>query len=180
MFQSGQLSQAGGFATVLTGEPLEGFSAESLRELAALCFQLELFPAAVELYSAICDRGNPGELALYRLGISCLKLGHLYKVRGGNREHAVQAPFHKGHFCHLVQALQHIEFESTVQRVGTATPVFIVGLPRSGTTLIEQILSSHSKVRATDELPFMERMALELERSGGLRQYIAHLVGFKY
>jgi hypothetical protein len=32
------------------------------------------------------------------------------------------------------------------------TPVFVVGLPRSGSTLIEQILASHSKVDATHEL----------------------------
>ncbi|WP_267224915.1 tetratricopeptide repeat-containing sulfotransferase family protein [Dyella silvae] len=32
-------------------------------------------------------------------------------------------------------------------------PIFIVGLPRSGSTLIEQILSSHSQVEGTMELP---------------------------
>jgi len=34
-------------------------------------------------------------------------------------------------------------------------PVFILGLPRSGTTLIEQVLSSHSAVRAGGELTFV-------------------------
>jgi len=32
-------------------------------------------------------------------------------------------------------------------------PIFIVGLPRAGSTLIEQILSSHSQVEGTSELP---------------------------
>jgi Flp pilus assembly protein TadD len=32
-------------------------------------------------------------------------------------------------------------------------PIFIVGLPRSGSTLLEQILSSHSQVEGTMELP---------------------------
>src|SRR6201999_1945953 len=32
-------------------------------------------------------------------------------------------------------------------------PIFIVGLPRSGSTLIEQILASHSRVEGTMELP---------------------------
>ncbi len=32
-------------------------------------------------------------------------------------------------------------------------PIFIVGLPRAGSTLIEQILASHSKVEGTSELP---------------------------
>jgi tetratricopeptide (TPR) repeat protein len=35
---------------------------------------------------------------------------------------------------------------------GSALPVFIVGMPRSGTTLIEQILSSHSQVTGAGEL----------------------------
>src|SRR5262249_20621052 len=32
-------------------------------------------------------------------------------------------------------------------------PIFIVGLPRSGSTLVEQILASHSRVEGTMELP---------------------------
>jgi len=47
------------------------------------------------------------------------------------------------------------------------SPIFIVGMPRSGTTLVEQILASHSKVGVTDELQYIERIGLELERSGG-------------
>jgi len=35
----------------------------------------------------------------------------------------------------------------------SAAPIFIVGLPRSGSTLIEQILASHSRVEGTMELP---------------------------
>ena len=34
------------------------------------------------------------------------------------------------------------------------TPIFIVGMPRSGTTLVEQIISSHSQVTGAGELPF--------------------------
>jgi Tfp pilus assembly protein PilF len=40
------------------------------------------------------------------------------------------------------------------QRTEVPQPIFIVGYPRSGTTLIEQILCSHSAVRAGGELPF--------------------------
>ena len=38
------------------------------------------------------------------------------------------------------------------------TPIFVVGLPRSGSTLIEQILSSHSKVEGTHELHDLSRV----------------------
>ena len=37
-------------------------------------------------------------------------------------------------------------------------PIFIVGLPRSGSTLIEQILASHSQVEGTQELPTLTHL----------------------
>ena len=40
-----------------------------------------------------------------------------------------------------------------------ADPIFIVGLPRAGSTLIEQILSSHSDVEGTQELPDIALLA---------------------
>ncbi|MBV9727364.1 MAG: sulfotransferase [Gammaproteobacteria bacterium] len=42
-------------------------------------------------------------------------------------------------------------------------PIFIVGLPRSGSTLIEQILASHSAVEGTHELADVLRMVMELQ-----------------
>lgn len=45
-------------------------------------------------------------------------------------------------------------------------PIFILGLPRSGSTLCEQILSSHSSVIATDELPFINAMGAMMEHAG--------------
>jgi tetratricopeptide (TPR) repeat protein len=42
-------------------------------------------------------------------------------------------------------------------------PIFIVGLPRSGSTLIEQILASHSAVEGTHELADIPRMVVELQ-----------------
>ncbi len=40
-------------------------------------------------------------------------------------------------------------------RAGMPQPIFIVGFPRSGTTLIEQTLSVHPRISAGDELPFI-------------------------
>jgi tetratricopeptide (TPR) repeat protein len=46
--------------------------------------------------------------------------------------------------------------------VQDAAPIFIVGLPRSGSTLVEQILASHSAVEGTQELTEIDRMVAEL------------------
>ncbi len=53
-------------------------------------------------------------------------------------------------------------------------PVFIVGLPRSGSTLVEQILSSHSNVEGTMELPEVISLTHGLRRqvsAGGQGSY---------
>ena len=43
-------------------------------------------------------------------------------------------------------------------------PIFILGMPRAGSTLIEQILSCHSAIEGTMELPDIPALALELGR----------------
>jgi tetratricopeptide (TPR) repeat protein len=43
-------------------------------------------------------------------------------------------------------------------------PIFIVGLPRAGSTLLEQILASHSQVEGTMELPNVFALAHKLDR----------------
>ena len=51
------------------------------------------------------------------------------------------------------------------------SPILIVGLPRSGSTLLEQILASHSQVEGTQELHYLLRLATEtgLNRADGIR-----------
>ena len=47
--------------------------------------------------------------------------------------------------------------------IAEADPIFVLGLPRSGSTLIEQILASHSMVEGTQELPDIQRIVHELQ-----------------
>ena len=44
-------------------------------------------------------------------------------------------------------------------------PIFIIGLPRSGSTLLEQILASHSQVEGTAELPYIQKVQLSLNKN---------------
>ena len=46
-------------------------------------------------------------------------------------------------------------------------PIFIVGMPRAGSTLLEQILSSHSMVEGTTELPDIVGLAGRLRKKAG-------------
>ena len=60
-------------------------------------------------------------------------------------------------------------------------PIFIVGLPRAGSTLIEQILASHTEVEGTMELPDIGTIAANLgERRlgdrGGQSSYVSRLL----
>jgi len=48
-----------------------------------------------------------------------------------------------------------------------ADPIFIVGLPRSGSTLVEQILASHPAIEGTMELPDLSRLVQQLDLPGG-------------
>ena len=57
-----------------------------------------------------------------------------------------------------------------------ATPVLILGMPRSGTTLVEQIVSMHPEVGAGDELNFWNDRGAAWHRSGaagGERTFLA-------
>ena len=59
------------------------------------------------------------------------------------------------------------EFFATHRFFGheTETPVFVVGMMRSGSTLVEQILASHPDVFGGDELPYIDELAETLAKS---------------
>ncbi len=76
----------------------------------------------------------------------------------------------------LHESLCTAEFFAARADLGCASiaPIFIVGLPRSGSTLIEQILASHSQVEGTMELADIPRMVQDLqgrEVIGGEQRY---------
>ena len=67
-----------------------------------------------------------------------------------------------------IKSLFDAQFFASRQGYGAAAPdpIFIVGLPRAGSTLLEQILSSHSQVEGTMELPDMAGIARSLFDKG--------------
>ena len=65
--------------------------------------------------------------------------------------------------AHVTRSKQFFTRELFEERAGWGSqapdPIFVVGLPRSGSTLIEQILASHSRVEGTMELPDVGMLA---------------------
>jgi tetratricopeptide (TPR) repeat protein len=89
----------------------------------------------------------------------------------GNALRLTQVPYNADEttrrFAHARQ-LYTREFFLARARAGCAAPdpIFIVGLPRSGSTLLEQILASHSQIEGTMELPEIISLTRTLRRAG--------------
>lgn len=63
----------------------------------------------------------------------------------------------------LMDRIRGVFDASLFERFGGAgdpstAPIFVVGMPRSGSTLVEQILASHPQIHGAGELPILERM----------------------
>ena len=57
---------------------------------------------------------------------------------------------------------------STVESEPSSAPIFVLGLPRTGTTLVERILASHSQVTSAGELPNFGQQVMNLIRDNNL------------
>jgi tetratricopeptide (TPR) repeat protein len=59
------------------------------------------------------------------------------------------------------------EFFEKIRGAGNPdrAPIFVLGMPRSGSTLVEQIIASHSQVEGTSELPYIGRLTKTLNRN---------------
>ncbi|MBI3439148.1 MAG: sulfotransferase [Proteobacteria bacterium] len=67
-------------------------------------------------------------------------------------------------------------FEELGETGSPATdPIFIVGLPRAGSTLVEQILASHSQVEGTMELPDINMLAMRIAGSNDPEEHFKRL-----
>jgi len=79
------------------------------------------------------------------------------------------ADAHHDNMCDLTDFFEPALFaERAGQGCPAADPIFIVGLPRAGSTLLEQILASHSQVEGTMELPDIISIA---RRLSGKKKY---------
>ncbi len=76
-------------------------------------------------------------------------------------------------FFNAIKEVFSSEFFQQREDYGSSdkTPIFILGMPRSGTTLTEQILASHSQVFGAGELPFVQQMLIERCKPAPIQQF---------
>ena len=116
--------------------------------------RVDRYPLCFALGKALEDRDEYEESFRYYARGNALKKSELrYRPESIERNARLQA------------ALFTPEFLAARGQWGCqrADPIFIVGLPRSGSTLIEQILASHSQVEGTMELADIQRLVQRLQ-----------------
>ncbi|HEX4160300.1 MAG TPA: sulfotransferase [Rhizomicrobium sp.] len=86
------------------------------------------------------------------------------KANAAMRVHAAYNPEAHGAVVRANKALFTPEFLRSREGWGCsrADPIFVLGRPRSGSTLVEQILSSHPAIEGTAELPYIGNLAKRL------------------
>jgi len=109
---------------------------------------------------------------------TCFALGKIYEMHGeqkqgfayyaeANRLQSSTFSYDEADMFKYFDTLQHTfnaKVFSSLKNVGIsdATPIFVLGMPRSGTSLVEQILASHSQVHGAGEINKMPEIAMRL------------------
>ncbi|OYV75767.1 MAG: hypothetical protein B7Z74_00910 [Deltaproteobacteria bacterium 21-66-5] len=158
-------------------------SADTLEVYVALCRDADARGEAVALIRGQLAVGElPGDgrtRLLFRLGQLHDKKGYYDEAFAAWEEanQGVAIRFdreaHRRFVDALIEAFSREAF-ARLPRSGCMAPgpVFIVGMPRSGTSLVEQILASHRQVHGAGELPWIPRLAESLTAaSGGARTF---------
>jgi tetratricopeptide (TPR) repeat protein len=139
-------------------------------------------PAEVEAMEQALESGalpdNASVHFCFALGKACEDSGDYPRAfaffERGNALRRTQEQYDPVHTDQIGERIREVFSPALVSRhegAGFAdiAPIFVIGLPRSGSTLIEQILASHSQVEATHELPEGGRLVrfIDRQRIGG-------------
>ena len=163
------------YHAALASQPQYGEAYYSLANLKVYAF------SDAEIESMLAQESS-GNLAHMDRVHFCFALGKAYEDRSeyetsfefyrrGNALKKSQSRYDAVQMSADLQAQREVctaDFFATKAGAGhaAADPIFVVGLPRAGSTLLEQILSSHSMVDGTLELPNILSLSQRLRRRG--------------
>ena len=141
-------------------------------------------PAFATMESLLADgaqAGGEAEALHFALGKAYLGVGDSQRafahLNEGNRlkrrQLAYDADANSARIAAIAKAFP-VEIFDRFAGAGSrsAAPIFVVGMPRSGTTLIEQILASHPAVHGVGESPVLPQVAAEI---GGMPEGVEFL-----
>ena len=152
---------------------------EAYRNLASMRKFTSLDDPDVQSLQALWERDELGDDARCRLAFA---LGKVYDDCGlydrafeayevGNRiksEEITRSGFNFdllfGHIERITEIFDKPPLVTADVVIGRASPIFVLGVTRSGTTLVEQIISRHPDVTGRGELPCIERAIARLEK----------------
>jgi tetratricopeptide (TPR) repeat protein len=145
----------------------------SLANLKTFCFE----PSEVRAMEQALESGGLPDASVVHL---CFALGKAWEDSGdyrkafgyfrrGNELRRTEEHYDPVNTDQIGERIRKVFSPALVGRFQGAgfadvAPIFIIGLPRSGSTLIEQILASHSQVEATHELPEGGRLVRFIDR----------------
>jgi tetratricopeptide (TPR) repeat protein len=165
-----QAEAVAAYRRALEQQPTLGEAWWSLANLKTVRFQPQDVQAMREALSQVAEGDDRLHLH-FALGKALEDAGQDQDAFGhydqGNRLRRTQLSYSAaevGEQCERIAGLFTPAFlaERAGQGCPAPDPIFIVGLPRSGSTLIEQILASHSQVEGTMELPDLMSIAARL------------------
>lgn len=153
-----------------------GENANAIAAFGLLSMHLHKEDSAIDMMQRALKKGNM--LTAQRIEIH-FTLGRLYDRKGnydlafhnfeaGNKLKPVNYPL--SDHRRLIDSLISTYSEENLPLLSSNTPterqpIFIVGMPRSGTSLVEQILSIHPQVQAAGELTLLNRVAAHMHVS---------------
>ncbi|PLW81374.1 hypothetical protein CWI75_16205 [Kineobactrum sediminis] len=134
-------------------------------------------PEQIDRARALADDPRTPEDGRIRLNVA---LGYLHdrqrqfdeafrRLQLGYDVQARREPFDSAGYTRAIDSLIEVldaDFfrSAAVADVSSERPLFIVGMPRSGTTLTEQILGSHSRVAAGGELSSLLKVSYQIQQ----------------
>ncbi len=121
-------------------------------------------------------RGRPRTVLLFGLGKlydACKEYDRAFRAyaEANQSMNLVYDPAQNSRFINqVINAFTGDRVAPVADSAAGVGPIFIVGMPRSGTTLVEQILAGHPNVCAAGELPWISNLVASLPQRVGSRK----------